>query len=249
MKTTLTFEMVGRVKALDLREGIILFERVVSGLTPARSASWLVDETRAGGGAIALRGESDDPAVLERIEAQYEKVGLTLSENRTPSHADGMTLTVMSAARDILALAERVDWIKMGTRNRTHLIRRKESPRFANPAGPVSLGEVTGLAQSLNGDGGLTLVLRENIVNKPVECFFDPEYEETIREAWGKRVTVYGMVERDAMTGSPRFVRDAKKVVILPDVEAGAYKKARGIIPWKPGDPLPEEVIRLSRDA
>ena len=249
MKTTLTFEIGGRVKALDLREGIILFERVVSGLTPAGSASWLVDETRAGGGAIALRGESDDPAVLERIEAQYEKVGLTLSENRTPSHADGMALTVMSAARDILALAERVDWIKMGARNRTHLIRRKESPRFANPAGPVSRGEVTGLAQSLNGDGGLTLVLREHIVNKPVECFFDPEHEETIREAWGKRVTVYGMVERDAMTGSPRFVRDAKKVVILPEVEPGAYKKARGIIPWKPGDPLPEEVIRLSRDA
>lgn len=246
MKTTLTFEISGRVKALDLREGIILFERVVSGLTPPRSASWLVDETRAGGGAIALRGESDDPAVLERIEAQYEKVGLTLSQNRTPSHMD---LMVRAAARDILALAERVDWIKMGTRNRTHLIRHRESPRFANPAGPTSLGGVTGLAQSLNGDGGLTLVLRENIVNKPVECFFEPEYEETIREAWGKRVTVYGMVERDAKTGSPRFVRDAKKVVILPEVEPGAYKKARGIIPWKPGDPLPEEVIRLSRDA
>ena len=246
MKTTLTFEISGRVKALDLREGIILFERVVSGLTPPRSASWLVDETRAGGGAIALRGESDDPAVLERIEAQYEKVGLTLSQNRTPNHMD---LMVRAAARDILALAERVDWIKMGTRNRTHLIRHRESPRFAKPTGPTSLGEVTGLAQSLNGDGGLTLTVRENIVNKPVECFFDPEYEETIREAWGKRVTVYGMVESDSTTGMPRFVRDARKVDILPEVEPGAYKKARGIIPWKPGDPLPEEVIRLSRDA
>ena len=246
MKTTLTFEISGRVKALDLREGIILFERVVSGLTPPRSANWLVDETRAGGGAIALRGESDDPAVLERIEAQYEKVGLTLSQNRTPSHMD---LMVRAAARDILALAERVDWIKMGTRNRTHLIRHRESPRFARPAGPVSLGEVTGLAQSLSGDGGLMLTVRENIVNKPVECFFEPEYEDAIREAWGKRVTVYGMVESDSKTGLPRFVRDARKVVILPEVEPGAYKKARGIIPWKPGDPLPEEVIRLSRDA
>ena len=35
MKTTLTFEIGGRVKALDQREGIILFELVVSGLTPA----------------------------------------------------------------------------------------------------------------------------------------------------------------------------------------------------------------------
>lgn len=249
MKTTLTFEISGRVKALDLREGIILFERVVSGLTPPRSASWLVDETRAGGGAIALRGESDDPAVLERIEAQYEKVGLTLSQNRTPSHADGMTLTVMAAARDVLALVERVDWIKMGTRNRTHLIRHRESPRFANPTGPTSLGGVTGLAQSLNGDGGLTLTVRENLVSKPVECFFEPEYEETIREAWGKRVTVYGTLESDSMTGLPRFVRDAKKVVILPEVEPGAYKKARGAIPWKPGDMPAEEAIRRVRDA
>ena len=246
MKTTLTFEMVGQVEMLDLREGIILFERVVIGLTPPRAARWVVEETRAGGAATALRGESDDPAALRRIESEYDKIGLSLSQNRMPNL---MNLMARSASRDILALAERVDCVKMGTRSRTHLIRHRESPRFLPPVGSVSLGGVTGLAQSLNGDGGLTLTLRENLADKPVECYFDPEYEDAIREAWGKRVTVYGTVERDGMTGIPRFVRDARKVVILPEVAPDAYKKARGAIPWKPGDMPAEEAIRRVRDA
>ena len=246
METTLTFEIGGRVEMRDLREGIALFTDLIFGLSPNRGVSWVVEDLRAGGAKVALRGESEDPAVLERIVAEYEKIGLELSQNQDPSHVD---VGARSASRDILELADRVDYIKIGTPNQDRLIRRDGKRECAHPPyHSTSIGAITGTAQTLTDRDGLTLIVRDDVLKKPVECEFEPGHEEAIREAWGKRVTVCGLVERDWNTGVPRFIRGAWKVEILPEVAPGAYKNARGAIPWKPGDMRAEEVIRKMRD-
>ena len=246
-ETTLTFEIGGRVEMRDLREGVSLFVDLIFGLSPNRGVSWVVEDLRSGGAKVALRGESEDSALLERIVADYEKIGLELSQNQEPCH---IRLAASSASRDILALAERVDYIKFGTPNQDRLIRgdgKMERPR--PPSHSVSLGGITGTAQALIDRHGPKLILRDDIAKKPVECQFAPGHEDAMREAWGKRVTVYGRIERDWHTGLPLFIRDARKVDILPEVPPGSYKNARGAIPWKPGDMPAEEAIRRIRDA
>ena len=246
MKTTLTFEIGGRVEMRDLREGIALFTDLVFGLTPNRGVSWVVEDLRAGGAKVALRGESDDPAVLERIVAEYEKIGLELSQNLNPRHVN---LVANGAALDILALAGRVDCVKFGTPRQSHTILGGDVKIAARSEHSISLGGITGMAHTLSDRDGLKLILRYHLKDIPVECHFAPEYADIAREAWGKRVTVYGEVWRNKKTGLPLLIRDARKVDILPVVAPGSYKKARGAIPWKSGDMRAEEAIRKIRDA
>ena len=246
MKATLTFEICGRVEMRDLREGMTHFDHLILGLTPREGVSWVVEDLRAGGKAIELRGESDDPAVLERIVAEYEEVGLDLSLNQHPILRNFM---VSAAARDILALAERVDCVKMGTPRQCHVIRGRGADVFKRSDHLIRRGAITGTAHTLSVKDGLKLILSKSPANRAIECHLGPEHEDAAREALGKRVTVYGEVWSDGKTGRPKLIRDARKVDILPVPEPGAYKKARGIAPWKPGDMRAEEVIRRSRDA
>ena len=70
-----------------------------------------------------------------------------------------------------------------------------------------------------------------------------------MREVWGSWATVVGTVSRESVTGKPISIRDIRKVERLDDAGPRAYQEARGAVPWQPGDMLPEEVIRLLRDA
>ena len=245
-ETTLTFEIGGRVEMRDLREGISLFVDLIFGLSPNRGVSWVVEDMRAGGAKVALRGESEDSALLERIVSEYEKIGLEISQNLRPNHVN---LVAKGAALDILALAGRVDCVRLGSPRQSHLILGGDVKLPPRADHAISLGGVTGTAHTLSDKDGLTLTLRYDLMDKAVECYFDPQYADMAREAWGKRVTVYGEVWRDGKTGIPRFIRDARKVDILPEVPPGSYKNARGAIPWKPGDMPAEEAIRRIRDA
>ena len=60
---------------------------------------------------------------------------------------------------------------------------------------------------------------------------------------------VVGRVSREPVTGKPISIRDIRRVKLLDDVSPGAYRQARGAVPWEPGDMMPEEAIRLLRDA
>ena len=245
-KATLTFEIGGRVELKDLREGISLFSDLIAALTPNGEAAWVVADMRAGSAATTLRGEADDPAVLERVIADYEKIGQDLSHNCDPEHSDS---EVVKAAREIASFAYTRDYVRFQTPNLNCKVHGYKPMTDETPSESVSIGAITGNALALNSRSELLFILYDDVLDKRVECHFPPGYEETMREAWGKRVRVYGTITRDWETGVAKTVRNLLDVEILEEPEPGAFRKAKGIIPWKPGDPLPEEVIRLSRDA
>ena len=60
---------------------------------------------------------------------------------------------------------------------------------------------------------------------------------------------VVGRVSREPVTGKPISIRDIRQVKLLDDVAPGTYRQAREAVPWEPGDMMPEEAIRLLRDA
>ena len=246
-ETTLTFEIGGRVEMRDLREGISLFVDLVAALSPSRGVSWVVEDMRAGSAITTLRGEADDTAVLERIVADYEKIGLELSQNQDPSH---VRLAARSASRDILALAGRVDYVKFKTPTQNYMVFGNGTEVEDAPTSPlVSIGAITGRVQTVSNRSGLIFNLYDDVLDRRVTCYLEPGQKEMMREAWDRRVSVSGSISRNSATGAPTSIRDISKVDILEDPVPGAYRNARGAVPWKSGDMLPEEVIRLSRDA
>ena len=137
-EATLTFEIGGRVELKDLSEGITLFERLVSSLTPRAGVAWVVEDLRAGSATATLRGEANSPAVLERVIADYEEIGRCLSLNRTPIHDSGRAV---KAARDIAAFANRLEYVRFETPSQDYLIYGNGSADADIPTSPlVSVG-------------------------------------------------------------------------------------------------------------
>jgi hypothetical protein len=69
-----------------------------------------------------------------------------------------------------------------------------------------------------------------------------------LRDIWGKNVTVIGYIYRDMITGRPLEIHDIQSIDVIQTPEPGAYKKARGILPWRLGDETAEQTIRRIRD-
>ena len=113
----------------------------------------------------------------------------------------------------------------------------------------VSIGAITGRVQTLSSRAGLSFNLYDTVHDRSVTCYLKSGQEEVMREVWGNWATVVGTVSRESVTGKPISIRNIKKVERLDEVRHGAYQQARGAVPWQAGDMLPEEAIRLLRDA
>jgi hypothetical protein len=85
--------------------------------------------------------------------------------------------------------------------------------------------------------------------NTAVVCSLAAERAHIVDNAWGRRVSVEGWIERNRETGLPVSVDDVVRIVPVPDGGPGAaLRAAGGIAPAPPDAPLPEESIRKLRD-
>ena len=119
----------------------------------------------------------------------------------------------------------------------------------SQPSTTSAIGAVTGRVQTLSNRAGLRFNLYDTIHNKAVACYLSPGQEELMREAWDRRARVSGRVSREGGTGRPIAIRQILSVEILEDPAPGSYRLARGAVPWQEGDILPEDAVRLLRDA
>ena len=246
-KTTLTFELGGRVELKEFEEGIRLFTRLVSNLTPRSGVTWVVEDLQPGSATVTLRGEADDPVKVKRVIDDYEKVGGALSRHEEPDHP---SVRVIETANAIATFAKTREYVRFGTSVVDCTIYGKRIPDNDTLVSPsVSIGAITGRVQTLSSRSGFRFNLYDDIHDRAVACYLESGQEEIMREAWGNLVTVVGRVSRDPMTGKPISIRDIRQVKLLDDVAPGTYRQARGAVPWEPGDLLPEEAVRLLRDA
>ena len=246
-KTTLTYEMGGQVELKDLENGITLFRRLVYSLTPRTGVAWVVEDLQPGSAIVTLRGEADDPAKVERIVDEYEKVGSSLSRYETPSHDKA---GVVQAARAIANFVEPREYVRLGTPDQDYIIYGNGVAAANIPISPsVSIGAITGRVQTLSSRAGLRFNLFDTVHDRSVTCYLKLGQEEVMREVWGSWATVVGTVSRESVTGKPISIRDIRKVERLDEVSPRTYQEARGAVPWETGDILPEEAIRLLRDA
>ena len=245
-KDTITFELGGRVEIKDLENGIIAFRRLISALTPRNShVAWIVEDLQPGSAVATLRGEADDPTIVEKIVTDYEIIGDTLSrrEELTPYRNQ-----VKSAVDAIVALTSGVEYVRFETPADDYLI--YGSGRHSVESAPsVSIGAVTGRVQTLSNRNGLRFNLYDTIHDKAVACYLSSGQESLMREAWGRLAMISGRVSRDASTGKAIAIRKIMNVDILEEVPPGSYRRARGAVPWQPDYRKPEEIIRQLRDA
>ena len=245
-KNTLTFELGGRVELVHFADGIAAFRRLVNALTPRDAGvTWIVDDLQPGSAVVTLLGESANPAAVENVVENYEKIGAGLSKHDALPQFDER---VRAAADSIRTLSATTDYVRFQTPDSDYTIYPNgHTPNRTAPT--VAIGAITGRVQTLSNRGGLRFNLYDTLHDKAVACYLAPGQEELMREAWGRRSRVSGRVFREAATGRPIAIRQIMNMEILDEVKSGSYREARGAVPWQPGDPLPEEVIRRLRDA
>ena len=91
---------------------------------------------------------------------------------------------------------------------------------------------------------GLRFTLYDSLDDKAVSCYLEDGQEKLMRGAWGRRALVEGWVSRDPATGRPLTIRRVSHVELLPDVESGGYRRARGVVPVGTGGLSEAEAIR-----
>lgn len=245
-KDTLTFELGGRVEIADFANGVAALRSLVAALTPRNAGvAWVVEDLQPGSAVVTLRGESEDPIAVERIVADYERVGAALSQHEDLPQFNQRTIAASDSIRNLTGAA---DYVRFETPDIDYTIYRNgHTP--GRPAPTVSIGAITGTIQTLTNRGGLRFNLYDTLHDKAVACYLAPGQEELMREAWGRRATVIGKISRETSTGRPIAIRQIVDVKTISDAPPGSYRQARGAVPWQPGDPMPEDVIRKLRDA
>lgn len=244
-QNTITFEIGGEVDIKQMETGIRAFSRLIASLTGRAKVKWVVEDLQAGSAIATFRGECDKPADVEQIINKYEKIGKALQNLEDVPVTGKRQYRAVDVVRKLAASA---DYVRLETRESSFYV-HKNGNAPAMPATTVAIGAVTGRVQVLSNRGSLRFNLYDTIHDKAVSCYLQPGQEELMREAWGQRAMVSGQVTRDAGTGRPITVRQILDVEILKDASDRSYLDARGAVPWRPGDLLPEDIIRELRDA
>ena len=224
-----------------------LAEALAADFAPHSHVRWRLDDLAAGSAVIALAPESDSPVAIRRVMRGFGDVGAALAADRSLDFSPRTCI----AARQLAKLTRRngVSAVRFESAAGTSRVERL-GPTASNPVAPRrALGAVAGLVTSLRRLDELQFTLSDNVFNKAVICHLQGGQEELARSAWNTQVTVSGTVERDPGTGHATHVRQVSSIQQLPDYPRGVWREARGALPWSPGDPPAEAMIRKLRDA
>lgn len=250
---TLTFGLGGDVPLDLFAVAVRHLDELVAALTVevgnSQMIDWMVDDLQPGSATATIRGTVGDEDVLQRVIHAYESVGQALEAGREPPYSK----RVVNAARGILSVLDgRITSVRFETANSdatitSQLVRSR-------PAQVVAFGMIEGQVQTLTSRHRYRFTLYDRHYDRAVSCYLErsltaDDAEEIMREAWGRRVRVEGVVARDGSTGRPQTVRRITRVDVIPPMVPGSYRQARAVLAYAPGDPLPEEVIRRWRDA
>ena len=81
-----------------------------------------------------------------------------------------------------------------------------------------------------------------------VDCFIEAALVDVVRGMEGEYVIVAGLLARSPSTGRPLTVQNVFSIERVTPDAPGSYRRARGALPWRPGNPLPEDGIRRISD-
>jgi hypothetical protein len=248
MTTTLTLAMSGDVPLDQFALTLERFQRLVDLLTQevSRDASidWIVDELIADNAVITIRGESEQPDAVDRVGRAYAVIGQSLEQHQPIPYSAQVSQAAESLA-DVLN--GRITSIQFEAGNDIATI--TSGVPVVQAAGLLgAYGAVEGRVETLTSRRGLGFTLYDLLHDRAIRCHLEPDQADVVRDAWDRRVVVRGWVRRDPTSRRPVSINPVQSIELVPDVERGAYRRARAIAPARPNEPPPHVTIRRLRD-
>jgi len=247
---TITLVLTGESIPLDLfAQALLNFQRLADALSrevgDGQPIDWIVSDLQTSSAVATAQGISPDVDHIERATRAYSSVGRALQHHepipysRTiRTYAEGITGVLNGRVSAAVFQTADDDW---------QVVSPAVKPGGA-PTPRAQYGAIEGRIQTLTSRTGFRFTLFDLIHDKAVSCYLQRGQEDEMRGLWDKRVAVSGLVTRDSLTGRPLAIRRITSITTLPEREAGQYRRARGIVPLRPDDELPEVTIRRERD-
>lgn len=247
--TTITISLEGEVPLdkfsevmSNFTELLRLLSREIAGRT---SIEWVIEDLQAGSATATVSGVSQHAEVVERVVQGYSMIGRSLQYREPipyPKKIADKALAITSVVNG------QITSIRFETAETDYVVSSDQSAETSHSI-QYSPGIVAGTVESINRRRGLRFVLYEPIFDRSVTCYVQPGREDQMREIWGRRVVVFGRVGREPERGRPVTVKDITSIQLVPEVEHGSYRTARGILPRGNDDESPEAAIRRVRNA
>jgi len=241
---TMSLALDGNIPFEDFATAIEHFWKLVDALAIELQAKdgveWFIDDLVKSSAIATVRGESHTPQKVERVIEGYASVARALQSNSTIPYS-ARVRTHATQIRDIIN--GQVTAVRFETAESDIVVSDRPSPLLLPPA----YGAVEGRIQTLTNRYSLRFTLFDVFYDRAVSCYLDEGQENIIREAWGRRATVEGLVAREADSDRPVSIRTISDIRILPD-DMPHYFEARGIVPVPEDAESPEDIIRRLRD-
>jgi hypothetical protein len=199
-----------------------------------KAPKWNI-EVQKGSAVFIARPIADNftqRASIDTIEAITS--GLRMLERGPTTTPPFFNDRALRAARSLGSLTE-------GKQKRlTYLrVRSKGKPLEITPRASVSAdhliagqhsayGHVEGKLQTISERGQLQVVVYDDLFDKGVNCFVDNDHTETAIAAFGKRVSVGGMIRRDS-EGRPLSIQVESIRVFKGPTELPSFDELQGI--------------------
>jgi len=255
----LTIALDGDITLLDFSTAMSRFRLLVHALSNEvagkRKVVWRVEELNAASAIATVRGESREPQAPERVIQAFASVGEALQAQQPIAFSE----PVRRYAHNLRRVVKRsIQAMRLETSFSDALIvngHRAGEMTFDRGHAPTpaaltyAYGQMRGTVQTLSNRRGLKFTLYDAIFDKPISCYLSEGQEELMRGAWGRQVTVSGLIAREPYQKRPVVLRHITQVNIVEEVPAGSYRQARGAIPYEEGSEKPEVIIRGIRDA
>ena len=242
---TMTLALDGNVPFKEFAIAIEHFYKLVDALAiqfqAKESVEWFVDDLVKSSAIATIRGESQTPRKIEQVIEGYAIVARALEANEPVPYSPRVRRHA-NAIREIVN--GQVTAVRFETAESDIVVSDSPRPQLLPPA----LGAVEGRIQTLTNRVSLRFTLFDSFHDRAVSCYLDEGQETIIREAWGRRAIVEGLVAREPDRNRPVTIRGVSSIEILSD-DVPHYHDARGIIAVHSDAPSSEDIIRRLRDA
>jgi len=247
---TLTIALEGDVSLAQFAETIRRFTSLVDILSrevaDTEPIEWIIDDLQAGSALATIVGLAAHDEPVLRVVNAYSMVGRALQRNEPVPFSTAVKREAEAITR---VIRDKITAIRFETARTDSVIYGAFDTQRKNAAPRVTLGMVRGTVQALSNRGRLKFTLYDAIFDTPISCYVAEGREATMRDIWGKQVTVTGRVTREPDNGRPMAVRNITSIEPVQESAPGSYKRARGALPWSEPDEPAEVSIRRLRDA
>ena len=249
--TTLLLALEGDVTLDQFSEAVTHFHRLLLQLTQEVAADtkieWDLEDLQYGSAIMAVAGRAEDEEPVLRVVSAFEDVGQALQQHEPIPYSRHVARQAEALTK---LISNDIKAVRLGTARKEAIIYGIfDADKIGSTRPIVSYGSVKGRVQSISNRGKLRFTIYDAVFDKAVSCYINEEQHHILTDIWDKIVFVSGRVTRQPDSGLPVSVREITSIELVPVIEPGSYRRARGVFAEFGDDEPAEASIRRLRDA